>query len=1038
MLKGSLATFLGNVWTKAAVALKNTISAGIEWVKTGQQMAAQAEGVKTAFDKINTPDLLRNLRSSTKGLISDFDLMKAAVRAENFKIPVEQLGTLLKFAQQRAQETGQSVDYLAESIIMGLGRKSAPILDNLGISSAVLRAEVKKTGDFASGAINIINRELQKQGDLALTSADRAQQTEVLWQNAQLKIGQGAQWLADIWNGISQTFAKEIIMIADRFKSADEALKEHTKTVVNLKQNIEPLLSRYDDLSKKTILSVSEQEELKRIITEVSSAMPGAVTAIDEYGNAIAISTSRVREYINTEVARLNVINRDAIRENEKKLAKINAQLEDTKKIIDEINETGTFGFSQTNYVVTGGGVVVPDETTYVADQEAIAEKQALYRQLIEDQKGYQAEIDRLSGDYLLKQLEESRRMQEEYNKRLETEKEYRKKSREELKKLADQNDETAQKVYNELYSDSKDKEISKETAAHQKLINNTLEKLKTEHLEKMSGIKKQYLAGDIKTQHEYNLQELAEEDRYDEQRKTKLKELLKSTTDPSLKIDVLKQIADIDEKNLDRQIKNAEKLKKIILDADPMKAEQEAYENQLRELGLFGVEREKMTEEQLHALEILEKQHDDNISKITGESVKNKIAELKDQQAVEESILATKRANGLITEGAYQEELLNLRKKYILKTLAIKGLTPSQTSGLNARNADTDSDITQNKTTEREKALKDYNIEDPVQIHEKQLAILADLEARGVLTHDEALQAKKLLDDEYYDALLEKARATSEAVGQITANLSSAISGFQNAELQAVENKYAAEIAAAGDNQKKLKQIEQKKQKEQNDIRAKYADKQFIVTVAQVITETALSAMKSYQAMAGIPIVGPALGAIAAAAAIAVGAGQIAVAKQQQEAAKAGYSKGGFTGEGTRTEVAGIVHKGEFVGNADAVANPAVKRVFNMIDHAQRNNTVSALTERDFAGAFNYRQAQQQSLIAAPSTSSTPLTGANEDTLNRIAFWLEHNAQVSDGLLKRLEEPFIGEVSITGRHGIEENMRSYDRMKSNATRKKN
>jgi hypothetical protein len=80
------------------------------------------------------------------------------------------------------------------------------------------------------------------------------------------------------------------------------------------------------------------------------------------------------------------------------------------------------------------------------------------------------------------------------------------------------------------------------------------------------------------------------QQDRYDLDRKNKLNELLKTITDPSLRIDVLKQIADIDQKNYDRQINQANKLKKILLDADPIKAEKQAYENRLRELGLFGV----------------------------------------------------------------------------------------------------------------------------------------------------------------------------------------------------------------------------------------------------------------------------------------------------------------------------------------------------------------------------------------------------------------------------------------------------------------
>ena len=58
----------------------------------------------------------------------------------------ENLGSYLAFATKRAEETGQSVDYLVDSIIMGIGRKSPMILDNLGISIVDIRNEMEKTG----------------------------------------------------------------------------------------------------------------------------------------------------------------------------------------------------------------------------------------------------------------------------------------------------------------------------------------------------------------------------------------------------------------------------------------------------------------------------------------------------------------------------------------------------------------------------------------------------------------------------------------------------------------------------------------------------------------------------------------------------------------------------------------------------------------------------------------------------------------------------------------------------------------------------
>jgi lambda family phage tail tape measure protein len=80
-------------------------------------------------------------------------------------------------------------------------------------------------------------------------------------------------------------------------------------------------------------------------------------------------------------------------------------------------------------------------------------------------------------------------------------------------------------------------------------------------------------------------------------------------------------------------------------------------------------------------------------------------------------------------------------------------------------------------------------------------------------------------------------------------------------------------------------------------------------------IVDTAKAAIAAFSAMAGIPYVGPILGAVAAAAAVAAGAVQIAAINS------ATYARGGYTGPGGKYEPAGIVHRGEVVFSQEDVA---------------------------------------------------------------------------------------------------------------------
>lgn len=162
-----------------------------EVVSAGIEMAESADGVTHAFRQLdNNEGLLKNLRAATKGTVNDFELMKAAMKAKDFRIPLDDLGKLLSFAQLKAQQTGQSVDYMVDSIVTGLGRQSKMILDNLGISAAEIDEKMQETGDFAKAVASIVNTQLKEAGETYVSAADRALQRTTDLENAQRELGE--------------------------------------------------------------------------------------------------------------------------------------------------------------------------------------------------------------------------------------------------------------------------------------------------------------------------------------------------------------------------------------------------------------------------------------------------------------------------------------------------------------------------------------------------------------------------------------------------------------------------------------------------------------------------------------------------------------------------------------------------------------------------------------------------------------------------------------------------------------------------------
>lgn len=197
MLYGNMMTKAAELFGSYAQGFKDSVK---ELIDGGLEMAETADGVTKAFKDMDQPDLLENLRKATKGTVNDVQLMTAAVKANDFRIPLEDLGKYLEFAQLKAQQTGQSVDYMTDSIVTGLGRKSPLILDNLGISAAEISEKTKETGDFMKAVAEIVDTQLAAAGETYISAADRSAQKTVELQNAQKALGDEILPLKEQWD----------------------------------------------------------------------------------------------------------------------------------------------------------------------------------------------------------------------------------------------------------------------------------------------------------------------------------------------------------------------------------------------------------------------------------------------------------------------------------------------------------------------------------------------------------------------------------------------------------------------------------------------------------------------------------------------------------------------------------------------------------------------------------------------------------------------------------------------------------------------
>lgn len=417
----------------------------------------------------------------------------------------------------------------------------------------------------------------------------------------------------------------------------------------------------------------------------------------------------------------------------------------------------------------------------------------------------------------------------------------------------------------------------------------------------------------------------------------------------------------------------------------------QESYQNQLKEL------RQQFGKQDLQAQETMYLNGLDNLYK-----------------------------QGLIKEEEYQQMKLEITKQFASQRAQIDAddhgagsaqlkINDKSSEMVNsARAAAGESQLTGNAT------LGGY-FSSQIQNYQNTMEKLKELYGNDKQNHAAYMQAKAQVTANFLDNMVQQTSAAYNGINNILSSASAYAQACSDLEQAKISKNYEKQIAAAGKNSKKKKKLEEKRDKELAAAKSKANKKAMKIEIAQAIASTAMAAINAYSSAAAIKGTGWLLAPIAAGMATAAGMLQIATIKKQHQAEAAGYYEGGYTGGTRYRKEAGVVHEGEFVANHNAVNNSSIRPALDLIDRAQRSNTVGSLTAADIT----------RSLGQGSSTVVAPVVNVNNDNTEVRQSLDGVNAAVSR-LTQTLDDGIEVEVPISGRRGLHRRLQDYQRILNN------
>lgn len=994
---------IGNAITKFADFIGNQASKLKDFVaeaaEVGMEMAETSDGVTKAFKDMDQPDLLDNLRKATKGTVNDVQLMTAAVQAKNFRIPLEDLGKYLQFAQLKAQQTGQSVDYMTNSIVTGLGRKSPMILDNLGISAAEISEKTKETGDFMKAVASIVDNQLAEAGDTYISAADKAAQKTAEWENAQRRLGEQLLPLKESYDDFFGDTKVGIINLTTW-------IVEHRKAILTLiiayttfkvaqiaLVNAEKI---HLALTKGIILAHKAWNAIMMTGRNMLTLLQAGYYALTLNMDKAKASMATLNKTFKANVFGLVITAVTLLAMKLWEMKKATDAAAQAQKALNKIKEDALKQAVEEKLKLENLRKVANDETQSLKDRyTAIGELNRIV-------PGYNASIDKTTGKYKenkkaldkyidsLVRFYEIQGAKKQINQLSEQKAKYKVKM-EKAKKSLKGAKSAAGFSYTTSYGAVGN--TQQDAVSHfQGTIDECANSIKNLN-DQIKIIEKAY-GNDIRKNavKETTPPDAPDPDSNNNTHTGKGGHTTNTTSAPnpddiaSKKFSSDRQ-ADIDEANRSYQ----QDVNNWNMALAQKKVSQEKYD-----LAMGALKTQHTAN--ILAIETSYTQRSQDIDIKDAEKKKSlQDAQLKNQQAAEQKHFDQQ----VEAENAYQEALAKVMEQGGVKVeltmeqerdekLAILSGYYQAALNLAQQNGEDVTTLEKAYADAQAQIQEEYEakrVEKLAQDAEKQKQARESLGFDKQSEYDQQLeQLQQALDNQYitqeeYEKKVQQLKRDSYMKqAQYYTNLfSGAVTALQDAEMANVDAKYDAEIKAAEGNTELQEKLEKKKANEKLKIQKKYADVNFAMQVAQIVSTTAVSIMKAYADL------GPVAGSIAAALMGVTGAAQLVVANAERQKVKrmtmsnAGGSSSSASGarvasgresggsidvereqDGKRfhakydpdkrgfidkpTVIVGEGPRGkskEWVASNAAVENPTVAPLLNIIDQAQRAGNI-------------------------------------------------------------------------------------------------
>lgn len=992
---------------------------------------SKLKAIAIAFITVKLAGYLKDIGANAYSTRKEFAKYEAVLR--NTLRSQEKAAQAMKMLQQLAADTPASLKEWTEAFIKLVNRGIKPTSDELINMGDLASSQGKDVDQLIEAILDAMTGENERLKEFGIKASKNGntvkytfrgvttevQNSEEAIKNYLLSLGkldgvagsmavqmkelEGMQsnlgdTMDNFWNKLGkrmEPYFKEGLRWANKFftgmtkaiEPLSDAFETQFERVVDLQATLPSLTTRYQELKSKTLLTKEEQEELNNVIARVSDIVPSATTEWDKYGNAIALNTDKIYEFLEAEKASLSYLHREELKQANADMESAEKTMEDYQKLINKGGNWKTDRKSGEMFFIKW----TKDEID--GFNEKIKEAGKLY-------KAAEAQANKWSGEDIEKRVNDQI---ESDKKKLEARERFTKMNKSMLsawlkdeKNAADQYKEIAQEVYDARFPKANTTEDKSDPNAV------ALKNLESAHNAEINQIR---LAGQEKQQEEseVNLAILKSDQAYYEKRIAALEKFKKNEKKSSKQAEYQNQIVTAKSKLLDIEV-NMEK--QAIASIEKLRSDDLTREKSTTEA--YKLYYTKALSEK----KLSKEQYDMLISSLDVASTETRLAieqrylndvndlELKNGQLKADAVKKANEAvmtadqNAANARAAQQQKLDDLVKdfKSQFKLTTVDEDFEAQKKVLDATYQARKEMAEKNHldTTELDKSY--YRASEQLEM-DHQVRIQAIRDQYGISTQQERFDAELaqlksaheqgyLEEEEYQEAVQNLKRDSFKKQFDYYSNLfSGAVQALQQAEMDNVDAQYDAEIEAAQGNSEEVERLEKEKAQKKLDIQKKYADVNFAIKLSQIIADTSVSIMKAFADL------GPIAGAIAAALMGVTGAAQIASANAERQKVKnmtlsgsSSFSKGGAriaTGrqEGGKIDVRRaqdgklfpdadydpdargfidrptvIVGEGpvgqsrEWVASNAAVENPTVAPILNLLDQAQQAGTIRTL----------------------------------------------------------------------------------------------